>query len=124
MKLNHIAITISDISELEGFYRGLIGMKDVRSFNLIKDKAVKIFGIEKETTAYLLQKDNLFLEVFILPQIIEKGFNHICISVPDREELVKQAKHKSYVVVRIEREQFDLIFIKDNSGNIFEIKQD
>lgn len=124
MKLNHIAITIIDFSEIEDFYKGLLGMKDVRQFALSKNLSRNIFGLKNETTAYLLQKEELFLEIFILPQNIEKGFNHICISVPDREELVKQVKHKNYMVTRIEREHFDLIFVKDKSGNIFEIKQD
>ena len=124
MKLNHIAITITDFSEIKDFYKGLLGMKDVRQFALNKNLSKNIFNLENETTAYLLQKDELFFEIFILPQDIEKGFNHICISVPDREELVKQAKQKNYVVTRIEREHFDLIFVKDKSGNIFEIKQD
>jgi len=124
MKLNHIAITITDFSEIKDFYKDLLGMKDVRQFTLNKNLSKNIFGLEKETIAYLLQKDELFFEIFILPQDIEKGFNHICFSVPDREEIVKQAKHKNYVVTRIEREHFDLIFVKDKSGNIFEIKQD
>ncbi len=124
MKLNHIAITITDFSEIEGFYKNLLGMKDVRSFEISKDKVIEIFGIEKEITAYQLQKDDLVFEVFVLPKPFEKGFNHICISVPDREGLIVKARQDNYDVIRIEREHFDLIFVKDKSGNIFEIKQD
>ena len=124
MKLNHIAITITDVSEIEGFYKNLLGMKDVRRFEISKDKVIEIFGIEKEIVAYQLQKDDLVFEVFVLLQTFEKGFNHICISVPDREELVRKAIKNSYNVTRIKREHFDLIFVKDRSGNIFEIKQD
>jgi len=124
MKLNHIAITITDVSEIEGFYKNLLGMKDIKQFTLNQNLAKNIFGLKNETTAYLLQKDDLFFEVFVLPESFEKGFNHICISVPDREKLIGQAMQNNYAVTRIEREHFDLIFIKDKSGNIFEIKQD
>ena len=124
MKLNHIAITVKEFSEIEKFYKDLLGMKDVRQFVLNKNLSRNIFSLENETTAYLLQKDDLFFEVFILPESFEKGFNHICISVPDREGLIKNAKEKNYEVTRIEREHFDLIFVKDKSGNIFEVKQD
>lgn len=124
MKLNHIAITITDFSEIKDFYKDLLGMKDVRQFALNKNLSKNIFDLENETIAYLLQKDGLFFEIFILPQRIEKGFNHICYSVPDREELINQAKQMKYEVNRIKREHFDLIFVKDKSGNIFEIKQD
>ncbi len=124
MKLNHIAITITDKSEIEGFYKNLLGMKDIRSFEIAKDKVVGIFGIGDEITAYQLQKDDLVFEVFVLPKPLEKGFDHICVSVPDREELIRKAIKNNYNVTRIEREHFDLVFVKDKSGNIFEIKQD
>jgi catechol 2,3-dioxygenase-like lactoylglutathione lyase family enzyme len=124
MKLNHIAITITDISEIEGFYKNLLGMKDVRSFEITKDKVIEIFGVEQEITAYQLQKDDLVFEVFVLPKPFEKAFNHICISVPDREGLIVKARQNNYDVIRIKRDHFDLIFVKDKSGNIFEIKQD
>ena len=124
MKLNHIAITVYDFSEIEGFYKNLLGMRDVRDFEITKDKVVRIFGIEHKITAYQLQKDNLVFEVFVFPEKMDKGFDHICISVPDREGLVRKAINTNYKVTRIGREHFDLIFVKDKSGNIFEIKQD
>ena len=124
MKLNHIAITITDVSEIEGFYKNLLGMRDVRSFEITKEQVIEIFGIETKITAYQLQKDDLIFEIFVLPQTFEKAFNHICISVPEREELVRKARQDNYDVIRMERKHFDLIFVKDKSGNIFEIKQD
>ncbi len=123
MKLNHIALTVNNLSEIEKFYKGILGMNEIKHFVLKENLARKIFGFEKETPAFLLQKDQLFFEIFVLPEPLDKGFNHICLSFANRNELVNEAKENNYEVIRIERENFDLIFIKDSSGNIFEIKE-
>ena len=122
MKLEHIALTVKNSSEIKRFYNGLLGMKEEKNFVLKSNLARDIFGIEKETKAYLLHKDNLYFEIFILPEYSNNDFNHICISVDNREELAEKAGHDNFKVIRIEREFNDLILIKDNSGNIFEIK--
>jgi catechol 2,3-dioxygenase-like lactoylglutathione lyase family enzyme len=49
--------------------------------------------------------------------------NHLCISVENREKLIKEVQDRGYETIIIERKQPDLVFIKDKSGNIFEIKQ-
>ncbi|MCD4695080.1 MAG: VOC family protein [Bacteroidales bacterium] len=123
MKLEHIALTVSNPSEIEKFYKRILGMKEVKNFVLKENLAGRIFSFENETQVFLLQNDNLFFEIFVLPKPLEKGFNHICISVTNREGLVNKAMQNNYEVIRIEREYNDLIFIKDNSGNIFEIKE-
>jgi catechol 2,3-dioxygenase-like lactoylglutathione lyase family enzyme len=123
MKLEHIAIAVTNPSEIEIFYKGLLGMEEVRSFILNEKLSQKIFSIPKETPVTLLQKDDLVLEIFLLDEPLKKGYNHICIAVDEREKLVKAAARKKFEVAKIERELSDLIFIKDHSGNIFEVKE-
>jgi catechol 2,3-dioxygenase-like lactoylglutathione lyase family enzyme len=123
MKLEHIALAVTNASEINDFYKGFLGMEEVRNFVLKEELSQKIFGIQKETPIALLQKDDLILEVFLLEESLKKGYNHICIAVADREEMVKTAVQNHYEVIRIERDFSDLVFIKDHSGNIFEIKE-
>jgi len=121
MKLEHVALTISDATEVEYFYQNILGLSKIRDFILKKDLARKIFGIDKETTVFLLQKNELLLELFLMPEQYSRDFKHICISIKNREELVEKAAQNAYQYIRIKRERPDLIFIKDKSGNIFEI---
>ena len=123
MKLEHIALTISDIQEVKDFYINILEMKELKSFVLKSELAQKIFNIDKDTSAFFLQKDDLFLELFVSDEKLKQGFNHICISVNNRENLVKKSEAKNYNCVRIKREFSDLIFINDKSGNIFEVKE-
>lgn len=123
MKLEHIALSISDPEEVRNFYQDILGMTEVKAFTLKKSLAKNIFGLDEEASVFLLQKDNLFLEVFIRQEANKRSFNHICLTVNDRETLFRKAKQKDYECIRIERDTYDLIFIKDRSGNIFEIKE-
>jgi catechol 2,3-dioxygenase-like lactoylglutathione lyase family enzyme len=122
MNLEHIALAINDRKEIDQFYRGILGFCELRSFVLKKDLARDIFGVEKETRVIQLQKDGILLELFIIPERFENVYNHICISIPNREEIVYKADQYAYECIRIRRHNSDMIFIKDRSGNLFEIK--
>ena len=124
MKLEHIALTVSEPADIKNFYLDILGMKEVKNFVLNKVHANKIFGIDKETSVFLLQKENIFLELFVTPEQKKKNFEHICFAVKKREELVKNSLKQDYECIRIERDLFDLLFIKDKSGNVFEIKEE
>lgn len=65
MNLEHIALTVTDYKEISRFYQEILGFSEVRSFVLKKDLAREIFGIEKETKVFHLQKDDLLLEIFL-----------------------------------------------------------
>ncbi|MEA1986461.1 MAG: VOC family protein [Candidatus Marinimicrobia bacterium] len=123
MELQHIGISISDEKEIVNFYQNILDMKILRKFLLSAKLGKKIFNIEKETEIFLMGKDKLIIEIFINKNNTNKNFNHICFSTTDRELLISKAEKNNYECIREEREHYDLIFIKDNTGNIFEIKE-
>lgn len=123
MKLEHVAITVSDKNEIEQFYHEILGMREMKRFTLDKKLSTDIFGIEKETAVFQLKNETLLLEVFLTPGNRDPGFNHICISTNNREEIVKKAIQNSYRCLRLKRGNSDMVFVTDNSGNIFEVKQ-
>ncbi|MEA1898611.1 MAG: VOC family protein [Bacteroidota bacterium] len=123
MKLEHIALSVSDYKEIEKFYTNILGMKQIKNFVLRKELAANIFEINEEITVFLLQKDKVIFEIFIAAGYRKQAFDHICFSIKDREKFINKVMLSGYKVIRIERELFDLIFIKDKDGNIFEIKE-
>jgi len=123
MKLEHIALSISDYKEIEKFYMNILGMKQIKNFILRKELTSNIFEINEEITVYLLQKDKVTFEIFITTKYRKQAFDHVCISIKNREEFINKVLQSGYKVIRIEREIFDLIFVKDKDENIFEIKE-
>ena len=121
--LEHIGITINKESDIEAFYKDLLGMKEAHKFDLYKDLSEKLFGISNAVSVTYLSSDDLFLELFLTDRKQEPVYNHICISVLNRDSLIKKAKSVGFPVTQIKREsRDDLLFIRDNSGNVFEIK--
>jgi catechol 2,3-dioxygenase-like lactoylglutathione lyase family enzyme len=123
MNLEHVALTINDHQEIADFYQEILGLTHVGSHALKKDLAREIFGIEQDTTVDYLEKEGFVLELFLMPAGFKTCYNHLCFSVPDREVMVEKAMQAAYECIRIIRKNSDMIFLKDKSGNIFEIKQ-
>jgi len=123
MKLEHIALSVSDYKEIEKFYSNILGMKRIKNFVLRKDLASTIFKIDEEINVFLLQKDKVVFEIFITTVSKKQTFDHVCISINNREKFINKVIKSGYKVIRIEREFFDLIFVKDKDENIFEIKE-
>ena len=121
--LNHIGIVINEVAEIENFYQNILGMKIVKQFKLDRELSNEIFKINKETDVYMMQKDDLILELFITQNPRSVSYDHLCISVHSRKKLIEKAKKDNYSCLIIPEENYDIVFIKDGSGNIFEVKE-
>ena len=121
--LEHIGITINEESDIQAFYKDLLGLKEVQKFDLYKDLSEKLFGVSSEVSVTQLSSDDLFMELFLTDKKQNPVYNHICISVRNRDSLIKKAESMGFPVTQMKREsRDDLIFIRDKSGNVFEIK--
>ena len=122
--LEHIGITINEESDIQSFYKDLLGLEEVSKFNLYEDLSEKLFGISNTASVTLLSSDDFLIELFLTDKKQNPVYNHICISIHDGDNIIKKAKSMGFPVTNIKREsKNDLLFIKDNSGNIFEIKE-
>ena len=61
---------------------------------------------------------------FTTDQEISTMCNHICLSVSKRDKFINAIKENGYECIILKREMSDLVFIKDKSGNLFEIKEE
>lgn len=122
MKLEHIALSITDPEDITNFYQDILGMDKVKDFVLDKSLAYDIFGINKDTNVFLLHKEQVFLEIFVINRLQIKSFNHTCLAFDDRKSVFENAKQMGYTCIYKQKESSELFFIKDKSGNVFELK--
>lgn len=121
--LNHIALQINQESELDNFYKGILGFEVLRRFELRENLSASIFGLKKNVDVILIRKENLTVELFITDGIVPfQGYNHTCLNVNDREKIINNCRQLNYEVIEIPREKSNLCFVKDNTGNLFELK--
>jgi len=120
---NHVAVTINDLSEIKNFYVDILGLEIIKKFTLSKDISNKIFNIEKETEVTVIGKDDFSMEIFKSNKTYHYDFQHVCIIVNNRKQVIKKAHENNYPCTIIKRDTSDAVFIKDKSNNLFEIKQ-
>jgi catechol 2,3-dioxygenase-like lactoylglutathione lyase family enzyme len=121
--LNHIGLTIIDSKEIKNFYEDILGFRIVRKFEINKELAYALFKIEQSAEVVSMERNGTFLEIFISNQPEVKNFNHICFNIQDRKQFLSKAELSNYQFKVIPRNDFDLVFIYDKSGNIFELKE-
>ena len=124
MQLYHIGLNITDKKEVKDFYQDIFGFAPERNFTLSEVMSKRFFGLEKETEVFLMKNGNLTLELFLNGKTTRNGYNHLCLAVKDREKTVSLCRAAGYHVQRLERENGDLIFVKDKAGNLFELKNE
>ena len=126
MKIEHIAVASNSEINSDKFYIGLLNLQKVRSFSVSKDMMNQFFGVNKEQYIIRYSNELVSIEVFIMNDN-EKSldtFTHTCLIIEDRDKLVDNAMKNGYPVIKVPREGSEkyYLFIKDDFGNLFEIK--
>lgn len=120
--LKHIAITVNDKNDINTFYKDLLRFSETRSFTLPENLSDELFGVNGSTKVVMLHSDDINLEVFLSDRKIESVYNHVCIGVQNREDIIERAQSAGYTVTRAVRtSKPDLVFLRDSSGNSFEL---
>jgi catechol 2,3-dioxygenase-like lactoylglutathione lyase family enzyme len=122
--LEHIGITINEENDIQTFYKDLLRLKEVKRVDLDEDFSERLFGIRNTASITLLSGDDFLIEVFLTDEKQSQAYSHICISVHSRSDTIKKARSMGFSVNHIERDsKDDLWFLRDNSGNIFEVRE-
>lgn len=107
MELWHVTLQINDIREVENFYKKLLGFEVQYEFEIDSETAHQIFGVNKPLPVVKMQKDELFLELFVDSQPVEMLYQHLCIAVEDPGKLAEQCSNSGYQVISKERENME-----------------
>jgi len=120
---NHAAVTIHDIKEVENFYINILGLEIKKQNFVSEDLANQIFNVSTSIKVVTVGQNEFNLELFIYNKCKNNNINHICLTVLDRNDLIKKAHENNYPCVIIKRDLKVTVFIRDKSNNLFEIKQ-
>ncbi|MHA1412367.1 MAG: VOC family protein [Promethearchaeota archaeon] len=126
MNIEHFAIASNSEKDSDTFFINLLGLKKERSFEVSEELMEKFFGINKKQQIIRYVNELIVFEVFITDDDSKSKdiFTHICIKVKDREELIQKCQKFGFKYVKVPRKNKNdyYLFIKDNFGNLFEIK--
>ncbi len=124
MKHLHTAIQIRGESEIANFYQTILGFKRQYDFELENPLTAKIFGKQKDVRVFNVRRDEVVLELFLDPDLeSNESYAHVCLELDNPMEVVAESRKAGYEAIELERSKGTVYFIKDGSGNIFELKQ-
>jgi len=120
--IRHTALQFDDKQKAELFFTKILGLNLEKSFTLSKELSNEIFGIAEEVTAYVYADENTYFEIFITQKKPRPGYEHTCIEINDKEAFIERCKKYDIKPLFVKKDERTLLFIKDYSGNLYEIK--
>jgi catechol 2,3-dioxygenase-like lactoylglutathione lyase family enzyme len=124
MILRHVALTCSSEKKSDRFYKDLLGLEKSEPKILPRSLSKAIFNFDSELLMiHYLGKDAHF-EIFItenskrtVEQIV-----HVCLEVEDLNAFLNECHRLEIEVIHVPKGDRTLTFIRDDDGNLFEIK--
>jgi hypothetical protein len=121
--LNHVALQYSNKKYADVFFTEILGIPKEKSYKLSHELSQVIFGIPSETEIVVYSNMNISFEIFIYKEKNKTNFTHTCIEVKDRKKLIKLCKEKGLYPQIIKKDEKELLFVRDFSNNLYEIKE-
>ena len=122
VKINHIALQFKSKEKADIFFCEILGISKSREFELTCSLSEKIFDISEDVKVCVYENEKCKFEVFITDKKNDLSFNHICLEISDRKELIEKCRKNGLEVRLVDKNDKTLLFIKDFSENIYEVK--
>ena len=121
----HTAVVVPSKDSAVSLFENLFGMERLYEFDIPREAFETLFQISTEAHAMVYNAGNTQIEVFIIPGFVrpKHDFSHTCIAVTDRMKVIQAAADLGCDVRQFHRQDATVVFLKDPTGNLFEIKQ-
>ena len=122
-KLQHVALQYSDSEKADIFFTKILGLELQKEFSLSEDLSNEIFQIKERVDIRIYGNEYVKFEIFISQKPKNIGFDHICIEMQDQEKFIGRCKKFDIKPIFVKKGEKTLLFVKDFSNNLFEIKE-
>ena len=124
MKLAHISAVCSSKTNADRFYKEIVGLQEIKSFEIDSELINAIFGISSKCLIVLYGNDDFTVEIFIPEKMtgIDNPYAHHCLEVEKKDEFLYTCSAAGLIVNLIPKGDKELSFVRDFDGNYFEIK--
>ncbi|MEA2055701.1 MAG: VOC family protein [Candidatus Thermoplasmatota archaeon] len=120
--LNHVALQCDNGKKAEIFFTKVLEIPLERSFDIPAKLSNAIFGINEDVDVQVYDNRKTRFEIFVTKKTKEKSFVHTCIEVDDKNKFISRCKDNGIEPIVVKKREKTLLFVKDYSGNLFEIK--
>ena len=126
MRLKHVALVCSSEKRCDKFYKNLLGLKKIGTKNIPSSLSKQIFNIDSQYKIINYANNAVHFEIFIsrAKNQMGKRIEHVCLEVGNAKTFLDRCRSSGITINQIEKEDKSLIFIRDDDGNLFEIKEE
>lgn len=121
--MNHVALQFSDKEKADIFFNKILEMPKVKTFTVSEELSENIFGIKKLVEVEVYDNGEARFEVFIRGTSVIHGYEHTCIETNNKKEFIARCKKYGIKPLIVKKEGKDLLFVRDFSNNLYEIKE-
>ncbi len=121
--LNHVALQYYNKEQADIFFTEILKIPKLKEFTIAKELSNAIFKIKENVEVIVYANNNARFEVFITKQPLKKSYEHTCIEIDDKEEFIKCCNKHDLKPMNIQKDGKNLLFIRDFSNNLYEIKE-
>jgi catechol 2,3-dioxygenase-like lactoylglutathione lyase family enzyme len=121
--LNHVALQCNDKEKIETFFTEVLGLPIKKKFTVSGELSEAIFGINESVDVEVYDNNETRFEIFITQTEEKRGYGHVCIEIDNKKEFIDRCKQYGIKPMFITKSGKNLLFVRDFSGNLFEIKE-
>lgn len=121
--LNHVALQCPNSEKAEIFFTKILRIPKVKNFTISEGLSESIFGINNSVEIEVYDNGMTRFEVFIIRGASKPCYEHICIDVENKKEFIDRCKNYGIEPLAVKRDGKDLLFVRDFSDNLYEIKE-
>ena len=124
-KILHLALARTSEKTSDRFYVGLLGLEKRREKQVDAELCHALFGVARAHRLIDYAGDGVQFEVFLVPpgERPPAGVAHVCLEVGEAASLVARCQAAGLEVREVVRGERRVIFVVDEDGNLYEIKQ-
>ena len=121
--LNHVALQCNDKEKVETFFTEVLGLPIKKKFTVSRELSEAIFGIDESVDVEVYDDNETRFEIFITQTKEKRGYGHVCIEIDNKKEFIDRCKQYGINPMVVTKDGKNLLFVRDFSGNLFEIKE-
>jgi len=121
--LNHIALICNDKEKAETFFTEILGIPINKRFTVSRELSETIFGIDESVDVEVYDDNETRFEIFITKAEGKRSYVHVCIEIDNKKKFIDSCKKYGIKPMFITKGDKNLLFVKDFSDNLFEIKE-
>ena len=120
---NHVALQCNDKEKVETFFTEILGLPIKEKFTVSRELSETIFDIDESVDVKVYGNNETRFEIFITQTEEKCGYGHVCIEIDNKKKFIDRCKQYGIMPMVITKGGKNLLFVRDFTGNLFEIKE-